>query len=97
MSLIQKIKLFWEARKLAKAATTEVKTMEGIKPGWKSTEFWGKTVMQVIVLLNMYTGFKMDPKLGLEIVSAIEVAYTTWRSLIKIAQQIREAFAKPKA
>lgn len=89
MSIFQKIKLAWQARKLVNDATKEVKTMDGVKPGWQTTEFWGKTVVQGIVLYNSFFHKNLDPQLAVQIVSTIEAIYHGLRALVKAAQGLK--------
>lgn len=97
MNLFQKIGLALKARKILKEAEREVKTMDGIKPGWKTTEFWGKTVVQGVVIYNTFATNDIKPELALQMVGAIEGLYHGLRALVKIAKELKEAFKKPDA
>lgn len=54
------------------------------KPGWKSTEFWGKALVQGIVLWNSFKeDSQINPELGLTIIAFIEGVYGASRSVVK--------------
>lgn len=91
MNLIQKLKALWAAKKLVSEAQKEIKTMDGVKPGWQTTEFWGKTIVQLVVVYNMITGAKIDPALGTQIVATIEAVYHALRAAIKVAREFAQA------
>jgi hypothetical protein len=97
MNIFKKIGLALKARKILNQATREVKTMDGVKPGWQTTEFWGKTVVQMIVLYNTFFENKLDPQVGAQIVGAIEGLYHALRAVIKIGKDIAAAFKKKEA
>ena len=96
MGLFAKIGAAWKARKILKNATKEVKTMDGVKPGWQTTEFWGKTVVQVIVLYNTFCKGNLDPQMGAQIVGAIEGLYHALRAVVKIGKDIGAAMKVKK-
>lgn len=77
---------------LADDAKGEVNTMDGTKPGWKTTEFWGARLTQIAALLAMVLGFKynvppdfqeMIVKLGMGVIGAVETGYAISRGLAK--------------
>ena len=94
MNLFQKIKLALAARKIANQATEEVKTMDGIKPGWQTTEFWGKTLVQIVVLYNTFCHRNIDPTLGTQTVALMEGIYVAIRGLIKAFQELKKGLKK---
>jgi hypothetical protein len=59
------------------------------KPGIKTTEFWGKSIFQVISLLTMFGGF-LPGKYGLAAAVALEVAYGISRGLAKLGGTVIE-------
>lgn len=65
-----------------------------MKSGAKTTEFWGKTLIQASILLAMVTGsenLELDPEVAFGIVGFVEAAYAIARGWTKGA----EAKAKP--
>ena len=55
-----------------------------VKTGTQTTEFWGKTVAQVLTLVAMFLpGAHIDPQVGFTIVGALEIAYNLGRSIVK--------------
>lgn len=88
MSLFAKIRAAWAARKLLKSATQEV-TMDGqTKPGWQTTEFWGKAILQVIVIFNAFSKHSISPELGGQLVVGLEAVYIAGRSAVKAARDV---------
>ena len=68
-----------------------------MKPGWKTTEWWGKNLVQIISLAAMAyamrTGHDVPPetqaeilKFGLTIIGGVETAYGIGRSYAKNKQ-----------
>ena len=82
----------------------EVKNMEGeIKPGYKTTEFWGKSLVQIIAvgstILQLTGNQTITPEqqqvavtTGLAVIAGIEIVYNGARSLVKFIAELR----KPK-
>lgn len=97
LGIITKIKAALTINKYIKLATKEVKTMEGVKVGWKTTEFWGKSLIQLITLYNTLIGGHIDPQLGLTIVAALEGVYGGGRSLVKAVKELVEGLKKKPA
>jgi len=95
VNIFKKIKLAFQARQLMKDATKEVKTMDGVKPGWKTTEFWGKTVVQGVVIYNTFFNKNLDPQLAVQIVSTIEAIYHGLRALVKAVQGLKAQVKGP--
>jgi len=59
------------------------------KPGVKTTEFWGKTIVQGSILLAMLTGvdgLEISPEVALGIVGFVEAAYAAARGWTKSAE-----------
>jgi hypothetical protein len=92
MSFFAKLKLFFKLRSIASSATKEVTTMDGPKPGYLTTEFWGKTLVQLFVLLNTFVlkDRPLDPQIGVTLVASLEALYNVVRMIVK-------AFHKPAA
>lgn len=97
MTFWQKIRAIWIARKLFNEAKKEVKTMDGVKPGVLTTEFWGKTLVQIVVLYNTFAGAHIDPQLAMQTVAVIEALYHALRAVVKVAKEIGAAIKKPQA
>lgn len=67
-----------------------------IKDGWKSSEFWGTHMTQLVSLiatLLTIANLKLTPEqqaaiagLGMAIVGIVQVFYTQGRSAVKVAQ-----------
>ena len=53
-----------------------------VKPGWKTSEFWGKIILQVIVILSGMQGL-VSPKWAVTISATLEILYGIQRALIK--------------
>lgn len=87
MGLLANIKALWENRKsLAPIgnAVVEIK-QSAVKDGWKTSEFWGKTLVQVLTLVAIFKPeLKLDPALGLQIVAIAESLYHAFRVLVKV-------------
>ena len=56
--------------------------MNTIKSGWKTTEFWGKIVLQLIALLSAFRGL-VNPEHAVIIGSLLEFLYGCQRALVK--------------
>jgi hypothetical protein len=52
------------------------------KPGWKTTEFWGKIAIQIFTLWSAGKGF-VAPEKAVLITSLLEGVYTLARSIVK--------------
>lgn len=94
MNLFQKIGLALKARRIANEATKEVKTMDGVKPGWQTSEFWGKTLVQGVILYNSFFHKNIDPQLATQAVGAIEAIYHALRAAVKVAHSVKDSFKK---
>jgi hypothetical protein len=55
------------------------------KPGVKTTEFWGKTLLQLVIILNMLfgLGIEMSAEQAMVIVGGLEGIYALVRGLVK--------------
>lgn len=75
---------------------TQIKTqmevyMEDTKPGYKTTEFWGKTALQVLTVVSaIKPEANIDPSLALTVIAGLEAIYNLGRAIVK-------AFTKKKA
>lgn len=96
MNIFTKIRAIWKARKIINEAKTEVKTMDGIKPGLLTTEFWTKNIIQLVVLANMFLKHDIPPEMALGIVAALEGLYMAGRTGIKAVKDIVSAIKQYK-
>jgi len=53
-----------------------------VKPGWQTTEFWGKVAVQVFGILGAVKGF-LPPTTATLIIGILEGIYTIGRSFVK--------------
>jgi hypothetical protein len=82
MNLFQKIKLALQMKNFVKEDMKEATTMNGTKPGWKTTEFWLTVANQVAVVWGAVAGY-VPPKYAV-IGSAVGTClYTILRTLAK--------------
>lgn len=79
MGIIAKIKAIFAVRKMIKEATK----MDGIKTGWKTTEFWGKTIIQVVVIFNALSSRDIPIETATVVVAGLESVYVAGRSVVK--------------
>jgi hypothetical protein len=86
MTLIQKLKAFFALRRIAKEATKMDETT--LKPGWKTTEFWGKTIIQLIVVFNALSAKDIPLETATAIVASLEGIYIAGRSVVKAVKDI---------
>jgi hypothetical protein len=94
MGLIAKFKAALAARRILKEASKEI-TMDGqTKPGWQTTEFWGKTLVQGIVIYNALAKKDISPELGAQLVVGLEAVYVAGRSVVKLVKDIIATFKK---
>ena len=57
-----------------------------MKPGHKTTEFWGKTVLQFMLVLAVLfpgMGFEMEEQTAMVIAAGLEALYNTIRGVVK--------------
>lgn len=59
--------------------------MKDVKPGKNTTEFWGKLLIQLALLLNAWfdLGIEIDDETAMTIVGGIEGAYAVARGIAK--------------
>lgn len=84
MSIIARIKALFAVQKLIKEATI----MEGTKPGYKTTEFWGKTIIQLVVIFNALSAKDIPVESATAIIATLEGIYIGGRSLAKAVKDI---------
>lgn len=86
MGFFANVKSLWENRKVLGPvgnAVMEIKA-SAVKDGWKTTEFWGKTIVQVLTVLAIFKPeLKLDPAVGLQLVALAETLYHAFRVLVK--------------
>ncbi len=69
-----------------------------MKPGIKTTEFWGKVVLQTILLVNMIADtVVISDELAISIIASIEGLYMVWRQWSKNAELQRQAILERDA
>lgn len=90
MNIFQEIKTFFTVKSAAEELYKEVSTMNGQAPGWKTTEFWGKVVVQVGVLWGAVQGF-VPPKYAAIITMGGESIYIIARTVLKMVQAVQAA------
>ena len=83
MNIFQEIKALFVIRSVAKETIKEAQAMNGITPGWKTTEFWGKVAAQAVTLWGAISGF-VPPKYAAIIVAVSEGIYTVARTAYKV-------------
>lgn len=91
MGIIGKIKALFAVRKLIK----EAGQMDGTKPGWQTTEFWGKTLIQIVVLYNALSAKDIPIETATAIVAALEGIYVAGRSVVKAIKDVVVLWKKP--
>jgi len=64
---------------------TDVTAASPAKPGIRTTEFWGKTLLQLVLILNMLfgLGIDLDHQTSMGIVAALEGVYNVTRGMAK--------------
>ena len=85
MMKIKEIRLMlkaWRLYKNAKEAYKMTKTEDGVKSGKKTSEFWGKVVVQLIAFVGGLSGI-IDPELAILIVGLLEGLYAIARAIVK--------------
>lgn len=82
MNIFQKIKIALLLKSFEENVEKEAFTMNGVKPGWKTSEFWLNVMVQAGTIWGSVQGF-VPPKYA-AIVSAVGTAvYTIVRTLAK--------------
>lgn len=58
-----------------------------VKPGWKTSEFWGKVFIQALILFSMSGSVELSPEVaeqyGLQLIAGLEGAYIAGRNIVK--------------
>jgi len=54
----------------------------GVKPGWKTTEFWGKVAMQLFTIWGMAKGL-VTPDKAVFVTTLLEGVYALARAIVK--------------
>lgn len=58
-----------------------------MKPGQKTTEFWGKVIVQVVLLVNLFLPaahqLPIDDALAIKIIAGLEMVYGFVRGIVK--------------
>ena len=82
MNILTKIKLALQVKGFIKTDLKEATTMNGTKPGWKTSEFWLTVASQVTIVWGSVQGL-VPPKYAV-IASAVgTMVYTILRTLAK--------------
>lgn len=91
MNIFQKIKALFEVRSVGTEIIQEASmpTASG-KPGWQTTEFWGKVGVQVMTLWGAVSGF-IPPKYALVIGTSLEAVYAVCRTVSKAVADVQAA------
>lgn len=89
MTIFQKIKLLFAVKSGVEEIAKEIK-MENAsgKPGWKTTEFWGKIGLQVMTLWGAVKGF-IPGNYAIIIGTSLEAVYTICRTVAKAVSDIQ--------
>lgn len=86
MGLFANIKALWENRKVlgpVSDAVMEIKA-SAIKDGWKTSEFYGKTLVQLFTLVAMFKPeLGLKPEMALQIIAVVEALYHAFRVIVK--------------
>ena len=56
--------------------------MDGVKPGWKTSEFWGKIIVQVLSVVAALSGV-IPEEYALIAVAVLEGVYNIIRGIVK--------------
>lgn len=82
MGILQKLKLLITLNAYFEKDVKEATTMDGTKPGWKTTEFWLTVASQVATIWGSVQGF-IPPKYAVIATSVGTAIYTILRTLAK--------------
>ena len=82
MTLLQKLKLALQLNGFYKEDVKEATTMNGQKPGWKTTEFWLTVANQVAIVWGVVQG-SVPPKYAVIGTAVGTCIYTILRTLAK--------------
>lgn len=93
MNIFQKVVLLFKVKSVGETIIKEARmpTLSG-KPGWKTTEFWGKLGVQVMTLWGAVSGF-VPPKYAVVISASLEAIYQITRTVSKGVADIKTAQA----
>lgn len=94
MTIIEKIKLFFAAKKILNNVRTEAVKMNTTngKPGWQTSEFYLNMATQIGVLWGAVAGF-VPPKWAALITIGGTAVYTVARTIAKAVSDIQAAKA----
>lgn len=65
-----------------------------LRPGWKTTEFWGKTIIQLVVVYNALSSKDIPLDAATAIIAALEGVYIGGRSIAKAVKDIVAGWKK---
>lgn len=78
MGWVRNLITAWKVRKAIK----KVGGIKGMKSGWKTSEFWGKAVVQVLAVVGALKGV-IDPEMATLVAGIVEGLYAIGRSIVK--------------
>lgn len=82
MNLLTKIKTLWALKKAANNIGEAYKMNNGIKPGYRTTEFWMTVATNLIAIIGTLKGVIPEDKAAIALAIANGV-YAIARSLVK--------------
>ena len=83
MNLFQKIKILVKVNDAIKNIEETYKMdTTTVKPGWKTTEFWGKVALQVFAIYGTVSGF-LPPDKAMAGMAILEGVYMIARVIVK--------------
>lgn len=90
MNIFTEIGLLFKLKRCADATLTEAKKMNGQKPGWKTSEFWLHTAVQIGSFWGAVSGL-IPPKYAI-IISAIGASvYNIGQIVLKTVNAVQAA------
>src|SRR5882724_1638654 len=90
MNIFNEIKALFALKSASENIYKEAVIMNGTKPGWKTTEFWGKVGVQVMTLWGAVSGF-VPPKWAIVISTGLEATYAICRTTAKAVSDVQAA------
>lgn len=93
MNIFEKIKIGWKAKAVAEEIYQEANTMNGTKPGWKTTEFWMNVASQAGILWSAVAGFVPPKWAGIISTSGVAL-YTIARTVGKAIADVQATRAQ---
>lgn len=92
MNIFQKISLLFKVKGIVEDGIKEIQTMDTAsgKSGWKTTEFYGKIVLQLVTLWSAVKGF-VPPQYAITIGASLEALYGIYRTVAKAVSDIQAA------